>query len=1218
MNMSKTRKEVTLQRGGRATRATSTFPHGAAAGGPGVISSWAVQRGGASALAVPATGPDLVRVSPGGVDAVGRVDRRNTRSQLGGAAASSSLADRPRQSQAAPSGAQSPSSEPTEQGLGRNTNGESFGYVCYPRTGPLKCPWCEFSVTQIAKLKEHSGRVHPGMELRAKCQGCDRVSDNFRSVSCHSIRCPGGADRGAGPHAQEDRGESQCVLTVCEVCGAGFKTPLGLAQHERHLHPELRNRKRIEAREKDIKRKRDARVAAGATRKNVKWTEGETNRLAWLCLEFKDDPCLNEKVAAQMAGKSAEQVKSRRRTKAFRQVWAEVSATENSGEHTPESREQNVRPAEDYLPDWEKPEGELGARAYEVLTDICSSSAGYVEVAELVGLICTRARGSVRRRPETDRRRPGPHRKRSARRAKRYAYIQRLYDRDRKRLFKEIVDGLVDGPSSSILSPEVVEAYYANKLEEPNNWCPDYGQYPLPPAADAAVLTEPISPEQVLRKLKSMKTNTAAGPDGVTLRQWRSFDRSGRVLAALFRTFQVLGRMPSILKVAKTVLLPKTAEASECKDFRPITIGQVLSRIFSSLMADRFSSAFSLHGSQRGFLPCNGTKENLAILDGLLRDGRSGKRNIAVAFLDLEKAFDSVGHKALGETLKRHLIDDRTAALVTDMYTDAYTRVQVGTSSTRELKIQRGVRQGDPLSPILFNLLLDPVFRQLEAVGAGVRVGEITITALAFADDIALIAESPGALQRALERVDFFAEAHGLSFHIDKCAWFSMRKMGRSFTLNEGAPALALCAQEVPLIKPGDHYKYLGALIGGWSKKVGSNQDEDWLSRAVSALGRTTELSAKQRLDLLQTFVVPKLLYRLTISLPPRKVLLSMDRILRIHTRRWSHLPPYASKGFLHSSVRDGGLGVPKLSALVPKIFVRERSKMILSDDPSLRECARLWGWQTTISRAVRLHRMPTWEGTRPYQYRYQGRERLRWAKLQTQGLGARSFWGEPAVNSWIRSKGGKLSGNEWVLAVQMRVNCYPTRAVLARGIPTFDRTCRRCGDPVESLTHILGVCRSVQRQRIRRHHRIAAALERRLRPAWTIRREVEFRTDQGAFRPDLVIFNDRTAFVVDVTVRMETYRKSLADAFRGKSDKYRCLEGQIRDTTGCDEVLFYGFVVGARGAWCRKNDPALKAMGIEGRALRSLKSEMTLISIGESVRMLRDFNRPRPPVENL
>ena len=157
------------------------------------------------------------------------------------------------------------------------------------------------------------------------------------------------------------------------------------------------------------------------------------------------------------------------------------------------------------------------------------------------------------------------------------------------------------------------------------------------------------------------------------------------------------------------------------------------------------------------------------MLHRILESVRARKKEVVVAWLDLADAFGSVSHAVI----RRALVDDGVPARVVDSVTSLYegstVRVRTRDGYTEAIPMLSGVRQGCPLSPILFDLVIDPLVRSAEELVAGFEVYGERMTALAYADDLALVAADPNSMGRLLRAAEVSARALGLSFNPRKC-----------------------------------------------------------------------------------------------------------------------------------------------------------------------------------------------------------------------------------------------------------------------------------------------------------------------------------------------------------------------------------------------------------------------------------------------------------------
>ena len=150
---------------------------------------------------------------------------------------------------------------------------------------------------------------------------------------------------------------------------------------------------------------------------------------------------------------------------------------------------------------------------------------------------------------------------------------------------------------------------------------------------------------------------------------------------------------------------------------------------------------------------------------------------------------------------------------------------------SRQVPILRGVRQGDPLSPLLFNDVTAGIFKHLkekwEARGCGTIVCESAVrktTHAMFADDTTLFAASRATLQRMIKDVKEAMAAHGLSLNLDKCVVQTNRT---GVTLKP----LLVDGQSIPMICATKGFRVLGTqftLVGNTSEEVRSRMAAAW------------------------------------------------------------------------------------------------------------------------------------------------------------------------------------------------------------------------------------------------------------------------------------------------------------------------------------------------------------------------------------------------------
>ncbi|KAH7986115.1 hypothetical protein HPB51_026713 [Rhipicephalus microplus] len=136
--------------------------------------------------------------------------------------------------------------------------------------------------------------------------------------------------------------------------------------------------------------------------------------------------------------------------------------------------------------------------------------------------------------------------------------------------------------------------------------------------------------------------NTASGPDGFSAKRLHSCPMI--LLRVLCNLLLMQKRLPQLLCNARTVFIPKVPGASTAALHRPITVSHVLTRLLHKVFVRRLMASVKLNFRQRAFLPVDNCAENLLLLQTVIDEARHKLRPLAMASVDVAKAFDRVAH----------------------------------------------------------------------------------------------------------------------------------------------------------------------------------------------------------------------------------------------------------------------------------------------------------------------------------------------------------------------------------------------------------------------------------------------------------------------------------------------------------------------------------------------------------------------------------------------
>jgi hypothetical protein len=173
-----------------------------------------------------------------------------------------------------------------------------------------------------------------------------------------------------------------------------------------------------------------------------------------------------------------------------------------------------------------------------------------------------------------------------------------------------------------------------------------------------------------------------------------------------------------------------------------------------------------------------GCKEQLIIDSVVLEQAHRDNRNLYIAYIDYRKAFDSVPHSWLMRVLEMYKIDpviiDSLQQVMKKWTTTLQVRVKNNQITSNRIRIQRGIHQGDSLSPLWFCLALNPLSCLLNRTNYGFGRNSNNqetqrLTRLLYMDDIILYAATNNQLQELLQLTQTFSRDIKMTFGIEKC-----------------------------------------------------------------------------------------------------------------------------------------------------------------------------------------------------------------------------------------------------------------------------------------------------------------------------------------------------------------------------------------------------------------------------------------------------------------
>ncbi|XP_038695403.1 uncharacterized protein LOC119992679 [Tripterygium wilfordii] len=317
------------------------------------------------------------------------------------------------------------------------------------------------------------------------------------------------------------------------------------------------------------------------------------------------------------------------------------------------------------------------------------------------------------------------------------------------------IDQIVDEDgglrSTEVGIAEAFHEYFSN-LFSAGNEVQDYSFLdPVTKVVDTEMnedLCRMVTREDVWDAVRSISNQKAPGPDGFSAGFYHShWDTVGECVVEAVLEFFASGVMESDVNLTHIALIPKTKEALKVSEFRPISLCNVSYKIISKILANRLGLILHkcVRGNQSAFIIDRLITDNIIVAYEALHSmsllARSRTSYMAVK-LDMSKAYDRVEWHFVQEIMVRLGFSDEWQKWIMQCISSVTYRVLVNGSSTDLIIPTRGIRQGDPLSPLLFVLCTEALSSNLNAAHAAHTFrgfpfgrGRLRVSHLLFADD---------------------------------------------------------------------------------------------------------------------------------------------------------------------------------------------------------------------------------------------------------------------------------------------------------------------------------------------------------------------------------------------------------------------------------------------------------------------------------------------------
>ena len=632
-----------------------------------------------------------------------------------------------------------------------------------------------------------------------------------------------------------------------------------------------------------------------------------------------------------------------------------------------------------------------------------------------------------------------------------------------------------------------------------------------------------------------------------------------------------------------------------------------------------------LENEQKGCIKKRlGTKDQLLINKAILEDAKRRQRNLSMAWVDYQKAFDSVPHTWINRCLELYKVEEGLRSFLKSQMTKWQTSITLshanGDITIPGIKIQRGIFQGDSLSPLLFCLAIDPLSKILKKQSQGYDLGQVRgrnrkkeiINHLLFMDDLKLFADSDSNLNKLLNIVHKFSNDIGMDFGLDKCAKCTLKKGEKAATENfelENGSSIADLSED-------SSYKYLGIEENaGIEHKAMRDKITTQYFKRLKAICKT-ELTPKNKIQAINQLAIPVITYGFGVIDWPQGLINDID----VRTRKLLNIYKVTYKNSCLDRIylprSEGGLGLTEVNQSFKSSIVALGQYLHTSNDPLIKIVAKQH--TDVLPQNVSITKMADIFGADLIERELEGEDIGRPAtdmakqKRKVHGFVFRSQrkdrWKEdkragkfpaeleqPYIDkeaslSWLKK--GKLTFDGERLLTGAQDQALLTKGFMKMAKLSDSDKCRFCHTEVESSSHLMSACQTLMGDGhyTKRHNavcryihwKICNAIGMETKPVWdhepersTAHEDFVIYYDKpiplgrfvegGAIKPDIVLWDRKakSAQIIEVSVPNDY---GLNRAEREKNNKYQDLKNDLRTTWGLKEIELIPVIVGATG----------------------------------------------------
>ena len=608
---------------------------------------------------------------------------------------------------------------------------------------------------------------------------------------------------------------------------------------------------------------------------------------------------------------------------------------------------------------------------------------------------------------------------------------------------------------------------------------------------------------KAIRKLPNWK---AAGPDrvqGFWIKNLKSLHL--KVVECMNKCLDD-GKVPEWMTSGRTVLIMKDkTKGTTPGNYRPITCLPVLWKLLTSTIADTMYEHLDANevigeeqmGCRRGR---RGTKDHLLLDKAILSECKRRQKNLAMGWVDYQKAYDLVPHSWILESMNMAGVATNIIRLIKQSMPLWKTQLESNGDNLGRVSIKRGIFQGDSLSPLLFILALAPLSLLLKDLRQGyITAKGIKVNHLLFMDDLKIFARNKNDLEAIINSVRIFTETTRMKFGLQKCATLIMKR-GKKIEDS----GIEIGSDQIIEDIGESSYKYLGVLeADNIRMEEMKNKIKKEYKRRVKKVFKS-KLNSGNTVKALNTWAVSLIRYSAGVLNWTVEELKKMDTSTRKLMTLNRMLHPRANVARLYLPREEGGKGM---------ISVEECIRL---EEYSLSDYIK----RRTSKMSEALTEFEKDTSKEEYKQEAMKTKKDNWVEKTLHGQFLRLTRDVAHQDSWKWLKDGYLKTETEGMIMAAQDQALPTKW-RKKNIEKQEGSalCRMCGQRDETVMHILSECSKLaQCDYKKRHDQVGKVIH------WNLCKQNKIECSRNWYdhRPQNVTENTKVKILWDFSIQTD------------------------------------------------------------------------------------------------